>query len=48
MIEAINTAKPNNNTAIVFAPMPFHSFKIIPQMLEAMTLSDMRMLHENA
>ena len=47
-IDAISTARPISSTAMVFMPAPFHSFRIMPHTFDAMTLSDMRMLHEKA
>ena len=43
----ISIPKPTIKTIIVFCVQPFHSLRIIPQTLEKVTLSDIKMHHEN-
>lgn len=48
MIDDISIAKPNSNTLMVEPLTPFHSLSSIPQTLEKVTLSAIKMLHEKA
>ena len=45
--ETMSTSKPITNTVMVLEEHPFHSFKIIPNKFEKVTLSDIRMHQEN-
>lgn len=48
MMDVMSTASPANSVQMVFRPAPFHSFRMMPHTLDAITLSDMSMLHEKA
>ena len=45
--DKIRMNMPSPNVAIVFALVPFHSFKTMPQMLLQIIFNDINMLQEN-